>query len=46
MPSGVVSGVGRGMGVEIVEREMGNFGGNVGLPIVTSGHFVACYSLP
>jgi len=44
MPIGVVSEVGRGwvyyIGVEIVEGR-GNFGVNVGHPIVTNGDFVA-----
>ena len=49
MPFGVVSTVGRGMGVldgvEIVEGEGAVLVVNVGHPIVTSGDFVA-YSLP
>ena len=44
MPFGVVSGVGRGMGIldgeEIIE-EGAVLGGNVGHPIVTSWDFVA-----
>jgi len=45
MPAGVVSGVGRGMGA-LAEagdrpRGRGNFGMNLGSPIVTSGDFVA-----
>jgi len=42
MPFVVVSGVGRGMGVDWNRdrrRERGSFGVNVGRPIVTSGIF-------
>jgi len=45
MPFGVVSGVGRRMGVLDVggdcQRERGGFGVNVGHPIATIGDFVA-----
>jgi len=45
MPFGMVSGVGRGMGVldgmVIVEGEGAVLGMNLGRPIVTSGAFVA-----
>ena len=45
MPFGVVSGVGRGMGVldgvEIIEGEKEVLGVNVGHPIVTNRDFVA-----
>ena len=47
---GVVSGVGRGMGVldgvEIVEEERADFGVNVRHPIVTNGDLWRSYSLP
>jgi len=39
MPFGMMSGVGRGMGVVIVEWEGLVFGVNLGHPIVTSGDF-------
>jgi len=45
MPFGVVSGVGRGMGVldrrGYSQRGRSSFGVNVGRPIVTNGDFVA-----
>ena len=45
MPFGMVSGVGRGMGVldggGNRRRKSGSFGVNLGRPIVTSGDFVA-----
>ena len=45
MPFGMVSGVGRGMGVldggGDRPRRRGSFGVNLGRPIVTNGDFVA-----
>jgi len=45
MPFGVVSGVGRGMGMldggGDRQRGKGSFGVNLGRPIVTNGEFVA-----
>ena len=40
MPFGMVSGVDRGIGLVIVEREGAVLGVNVGRPIVTNGDFV------